>query len=132
MKFKQKLTIEPLPDDNAQVLQPRTCNNRSRKELGKIYSKEKHSNRQEDAGERQLLLKNRHIARLEAEIGQLNDRLRELQAQNGKLSQNLDVLQKTIQFGYGELESKNGLLAKLTEAIASCGVPARCEPSSLK
>jgi len=58
--------------------------------------------------------------------------VRELQNLNGKLSQNLDVLQKTIQFGYGELESKNDLLTKLTEAMTVCGIPAKCEPTSLK
>ena len=40
-KFKQKLTIKPTVDENVQVLQPRTSNNRSRNDLGKIYSKEK-------------------------------------------------------------------------------------------
>jgi|JI6StandDraft_1071083.scaffolds.fasta_scaffold11672_9 hypothetical protein len=70
-KFKQKLTIKPVADENVQVLQPRTSNNRSRNDLGKIYSKEKyHADKDEphEDSSRQLLLKDKHIAKLEAEI----------------------------------------------------------------
>ena len=41
-KFKQKLTIKPVTDENFHVLQPQTSNNRNYNDPGRIYSKEKY------------------------------------------------------------------------------------------